>query len=442
MTELKRKDKRIDRKEQVDGAGKGPEWDEAKNLLGIDLSESARAQNAIQRFREVASGEDALLMALRYSALDMSLGLAGAWVTLNGISASACRQRLRKMGPWLETLTQIGIKKLIGRPDEKNLDVELVDASVICQPGSQGIDWRLHVEYSLGEGQVTRVRLTDVRGGESFKHLTIKPGQLLIGDRGYCSRPGVVHVLQSGGHVLVRWNSGNLPLLDEAGADLNMLVRLKALSSSLQPGQVQEISGRLKLGRPATASPPVRVILKRLDPEVAERARRRVRKAAQKEHHCPAELSLICCDFLILITDPNPWPAELLAELYRARWQIELLFKQLKSIAQINHLRVKDPVLVQVYFFGKLLAWILGHLFWVTHHAAPPAQLPDRPQRQLSAWRLARLIWDTICSHLTPDPSLTPDKALTLRLQRYLYPPPRARSRQSVTARGLIHAMA
>ncbi len=47
--------------------------------------------------------------------------------------------------------------------------------------------------------------------------------------------------------------------------------------------------------------------------------------------------------------------------LYRVRWQIELVFKRLKSILNMDCLRArKDSPLAEVYLHGKLLyAWIV-----------------------------------------------------------------------------------
>jgi transposase len=42
-------------------------------------------------------------------------------------------------------------------------------------------------------------------------------------------------------------------------------------------------------------------------------------------------------------------------ELYRGRWQIELVFKRLKSIFQLGHLRKIDP--------DSTRSWIEGELF-------------------------------------------------------------------------------
>ena len=41
---------------------------------------------------------------------------------------------------------------------------------------------------------------------------------------------------------------------------------------------------------------------------------------------------------LVLTTLPESYPAEEVMELYRARWQIEIAFKRLKSLAELGHL--------------------------------------------------------------------------------------------------------
>ena len=48
--------------------------------------------------------------------------------------------------------------------------------------------------------------------GETFRHYEVKEGDLIVGDRGYCQRKGIMHVIENQGEVLVRFHSTNLPL--------------------------------------------------------------------------------------------------------------------------------------------------------------------------------------------------------------------------------------
>ncbi len=68
---------------------------------------------------------------------------------------------------------------------------------------------------------------------------------------------------------------------------------------------------------------------------------------------------------------------------------MELLFKRLKQILHLENLRVKDPVLAQVYLLGKVLALLLTE-----EVAQVAADEWDRwmreAERPLSAWRWTR----------------------------------------------------
>ena len=46
-------------------------------------------------------------------------------------------------------------------------------------------------------------------------------------------------------------------------------------------------------------------------------------------------------------------------EMYRGRWQIELVFKRLKSILGLGHLRKTDPEASKAWLQGKLLVAFL-----------------------------------------------------------------------------------
>ena len=54
------------------------------------------------------------------------------------------------------------------------------------------------------------------------------------------------------------------------------------------------------------------------------------------------------------------WQATQLAEAYRLRWQIELVFKELKQDLSLEKLPSKDPFAVQVFAWASLLALALS----------------------------------------------------------------------------------
>jgi IS4 transposase len=64
------------------------------------------------------------------------------------------------------------------------------------------------------------------------------------------------------------------------------------------------------------------------------------------------------------------------------RWQIELAFKRLKSLLNLDALRAKDPALARSYLLGKLIAALLIQCIADQCRAISPYGVPIRRQAQ------------------------------------------------------------
>jgi hypothetical protein len=65
---------------------------------------------------------------------------------------------------------------------------------------------------------------------------------------------------------------------------------------------------------------------------------------------------------LILVTtllDPQKYPATEIAQLFLQRWNVELFFRDLKTILQMEHLRCQSPAMVQKEIFMHLISYNL-----------------------------------------------------------------------------------
>jgi hypothetical protein len=77
-----------------------------------------------------------------------------------------------------------------------------------------------------------------------------------------------------------------------------------------------------------------------------------MRKYGNKE---PREAQIAYNRYVIIVTSIRDVPAELIPELYRQRWQIEMAFKRLKSLFGYNEIPVHVEQSALAWFYGKLL---------------------------------------------------------------------------------------
>ena len=125
-----------------------------------------------------------------------------------------------------------------------------------------------------------------------------------------------------------------------------------------------------------------RLICFRVKEEVANQRRMRLKREAKKKGRIPGAQSLLLADWTIIVTNvPEKWiPSEMLWRIYSIRWQIELLFKQMKSIVQIHRSNTENIQRLKCEIYGKLIMAILINRI----HGAINSELWNTQKRELS----------------------------------------------------------
>ncbi len=206
--------------------------------------------------------------------------------------------------------------------------------------------------------------ITAARGagtGEALERLAVAPGDLILADRGFCRPAGVAAVVRQGAALIVRLHSTSLPLY-EGSRRLAVLERLRQLA---QPGQIGE--WRVQVRSAAGVIKGRLCALRKSEIAVAQ-AERRVLRKAQKNGKTtkPATLELARYVMLFATVPTADFSAAEVLELYRSRWQIELAFKRLKTLAQLGHLPKHDDHAARGWLYGKLLLALLSQK--LAHH--------------------------------------------------------------------------
>jgi hypothetical protein len=105
----------------------------------------------------------------------------------------------------------------------------------------------------------------------------------------------------------------------------------------------------------------VRVLALRLPAEVAEKARERVRARAKRKQQVVRPETLLLAGWVLLLStlEARDFSAAELFWLYRNRWQIELLIKQMKQFLLLVRLRSHHLETVRAAILAALFAWAL-----------------------------------------------------------------------------------
>jgi hypothetical protein len=333
-------------------------WEVVAGFLPAGWAEQARRLGAIRRTRYNSDPAVILRVLLLHLACGCSLAETAARASASGlakISAVGVFKRLKAAAPWFQWLAQ----QLRGSAE---LPLELlgrrvlaVDASSVSEPGSTGSDWKVQYALNLADLRCDYFELTDIRhGGETFRRVPVQRTDIVLGDRVYASPPGVAHVVQAGGDVIVRLNRQALPLYDEQGLRMNLLEHLKQLGTTAP----QEYKTRVKAANGYWING--RLIALRQSQEATRRARQKLKRRVQRSRLNLTAESLEYAEYFMLWTSlPESLPKSQILELYRLRWQVELVFKRMKSILGLGHLPKKDPRSAQAWLAGKLFVGLL-----------------------------------------------------------------------------------
>lgn len=347
------------------------EWGVLSALLPVGWRELAQKTGAMRRVSGGVTSADVLLqLLLLHVATGLSLKQAVVRARIQGLASVtdvALLKRLRSSEGWLREMARLMFEtSRFGHaspsaPQGRRL--RAVDATTVEEPGATGTDWRVHYCISLPDLHCDFYELTDVCGAETYKRVPVAPGDIILGDRGYCHgetvpvwhREGVAHVLQHGGDVIVRINSTNFPLLvadrDEPFALLPNLRRLEGCRPDEWPVRFKTTDRTWN----------ARLCAVRKSAAAAEKARKKIRRVAARKGHQVKPDTLEFAEYVFVLAtigSETLGTCEIL-DLYRARWQIELCFKRLKSLLWLGHLPKRSDESARAWIQGKLLTVLL-----------------------------------------------------------------------------------
>jgi len=328
------------------------DWKYLCQYLPDNLSELAKTSGAVERWRNIKNGEELLRIILAYAMEDLSLRSTAAWSTQTALELkdTSVLRRLRNAPPLLErVLAHLLTHRLRAEP-APGPEFRINDATVSSMPGSKGTDWRLHAVYDPARCCVRRVEITDHHGGERLDRDQPRPGDIVCRDRGLARARSIQAVSEAGAYVLLRMHWQNIRLHNAQGQLLDM-------DETLKRADAGDTETTVYVPLPGKVPVRARLLVRTLPSEAANRSRQHLRRNAAKKGRIPQATALrLAGYFCVLSTLPEALASDdVVLELYRIRWQIELFFKRCKGLLHFDQLRAFDPGLVRTCCLAKLI---------------------------------------------------------------------------------------
>jgi hypothetical protein len=231
-------------------------------------------------------------------------------------------------------------------------------------------------------------------------------GDLIIRDLGYLVLSVLAQAQRQGIFFLSRWRH-DLALLDpRSAAPLNLLAQLRRQGSWDAPvllGQKERL--------------PVRLVARRLPAPVgAERRRKALANRDGRLRPTKERLALLDWEIFLTNVPPQLWSAQTVAETYRLRWRIEILFKAWKSHFRLAHFTQGSAAQVELLLYGRLLYISLFHSAFIPPAAHPPTLSPLKLAAFCQDYFLFPLL-GLLQTHFDPQ-ILLPQIAYHCRLER------------------------
>jgi len=249
-------------------------------------------------------------------------------------------------------------------------------------PGSGGgasdANCKLQAGYEYKTGTLGFFAVTEgIRPDQDYSRCLsdfVKTGDLMLADLGYFKLTVFQALATQGAFFLSRFLVGTTLHQADTQNKMDLIQRLQKCTGNFLEMNVLMGKDESKVA--------CRLICLRVREEVGNTRRMKLYRRARKNGHTPSQMHLTLCDWTLFVTNATAdmLPCERILTLYRLRWQIELIFKQLKSVLRIHVSNTANEYRLKCELYGKLIMAVLTHCF----HASLNEHLWNTQSREIS----------------------------------------------------------
>ena len=219
------------------------DWDMLKSFFPQDWRQLAVEHKALKGLRQDKDEANLLRTLLLHVGCGYSLRetvVRAREAQLSDLSDVALLKRLRKSEDWLYAMCiSLFRERGVAIADQSELSVRLFDATTVKEPGKPGSLWRIHYSVQLPSLSCDFFKLTRTEGkdtGETFRQFSIRKGDFIFADRGYCHNAGIDHVRRHKAYVTVRLNPTSVRISGDSNQPFSLLKQLLPLR---RPGTIK-----------------------------------------------------------------------------------------------------------------------------------------------------------------------------------------------------------
>jgi Transposase DDE domain len=268
----------------------------------------------------------------------------------------------------------------------------LKDLFPSCGGAGSAANVKVLLRYELIAGRLEPLEVMAGKRSDQGQALQtarrLQEGELELRDKGFYDAKAWNAAQEAGAYLLMP-----LPhavILNTLSAD-QLTEQPLDLAAELKATQLDQIHWpQVYVGTPGHRAGPLRLVAFRRSPESAARHRQGLREAMRTKGRTPSAKSLELAGWVLLLTNApaQKLPCSMMSYLYRLRWQVELIFRQTKSVLRLDKSESEDPSRIQCEIWGRLISAVL--LFW--WHAHANAECWQRHKREVSFEKLIRMM--------------------------------------------------
>lgn len=339
------------------------DWEVVKSLFPKNWRWLAKRTKVLKGLRKDKDPEKLLRSLMLHFGCGYSLRETSVRIRQSGIadlSDVALLKRLKKSKDWLHLLCLSLLRESGAIKKNKNcLEFRLVDSTIIKEQGATGSLWRIHYSVNIPSLKCDFFKLTPAKGsgnGDALSQYPVNKGDYIIADRGFCQSRGITYVALKKAYVCIRVNPAGIKLKNIDGSKFQLLSKLKTIPKTGMIGEWE-----VSISEDNTTNVVGRICALRKSEEAIRKAQKKLNLKANKNGTKLKPETLEFAKYIILFTTfpDDKFSAETVLEGYRFRWQIELIFKRFKQIAQLGHLPKQDKESVEAWLYGKLFVALI-----------------------------------------------------------------------------------